>query len=104
MNDGIPEREYLGEEIDLKFSSVDDFARFVCEKGQGAAMFKLDLKVAYRQINVFRGDVRKLGYKWLNCIYCNKSVVWGQVLTYDIIMNLDLWEVFIQQNNKYFTE
>ena len=52
VNSFIPKDEYLGQNIVLKFPTVDALVEIVVSKGSGCLMFKKDLKRAYRQIPV----------------------------------------------------
>ena len=48
INDGIPENEYLGSQIDLKLPTIDFMSDTVWELGPGCLMYKLDLSHGYR--------------------------------------------------------
>ena len=77
VNDGIIKGQYLGEDWDLRYPSVDAFAKLVFRKGQGCLMYKRDLKRAYRQIPICPGDVRKLGYVWKGNLYLDTTLSMG---------------------------
>ena len=54
----------------LKFPRVDDIAALIRKKGVGCAIFKRDLKSAYRQlVRADYGDVHLLGFTWNNDLY-----------------------------------
>ena len=76
-NDGIQKQSYLQNDIDLKYPSVDEFAFEVYRKGRGAAMYKVDLKAACRQIPICPGDVRKMGYVWKGKLYLDRVLSMG---------------------------
>lgn len=77
VNDGIPKGEYLGEEITLKFSKVDDVCNMIWEEGQGCLLWKRDMKSWFRQFRVCPGDARKLGYKWKGEYYVDIAIPMG---------------------------
>ena len=54
--------EYLGQEANLKYPSVDHLVKINMKKGHGCLIFKRDLKRAYRQISVCPADIPLLGY------------------------------------------
>ena len=54
----------------LKLPRVDDIAALIRKKGVGCAIFKRDLKSAYRQlVRADYGDVHLLGFTWNNDLY-----------------------------------
>ena len=69
LNDGIDKSSYLGQPIELKLPSIDDYTALIESKGRGCCLFKQDLKQAYRQIPVDGGDVHKLGYVWKGQVF-----------------------------------
>ena len=64
VNSDIPKDTYIGEIFSLKFPSVDALVELVKKKGPGCALFKRDLRRAYRQLPVDPGDIHLLGYQW----------------------------------------
>ena len=77
LNDGIEKDSYLGEPIELKLPTIDDFTAIIESKGQGCLLFKRDLKQAYRQIPVDGGDVHKLGYIWDGHVFVDRVLPMG---------------------------
>ena len=77
VNGGIDKYSYLGESIRLRYPSVDDLAKLVREKGRGCALFKRDLRRAYRQFPVDPGDVHLLGYRWKNQLIFDCTLTMG---------------------------
>ncbi len=77
MNDGINKGTYLGESMKLEYPKVDDLVELVRLKGTGCALFKQDLKCAYRQIPVCPGDYILLGYVWRKAIYIDMVLPMG---------------------------
>ena len=59
----------MGQPVKLTFPSVDHLVTLVKKHGQGCALFKRDLKRAYRQIPVDPDDVHLLGYAWESKLY-----------------------------------
>ena len=52
LNDAISKTQYLGQEIELHYFTIEDLSDLVSELGRGAVIYKRDLKKAYRQIPV----------------------------------------------------
>ncbi|KAL9965660.1 hypothetical protein ACROYT_G029497 [Oculina patagonica] len=69
VNDGIPSKQYLGEDFSLVYPTVDDVAARILALGPGCLLFKRDLKRAYRQFPVDPGDYHLLGYSWQNQMF-----------------------------------
>ena len=77
VNSGIDRHTYLGEPVRLKYPSVDSLVELVKMKGRGCALYKRDLKRAYRQIPVDPGDIHLLGFKWKNSVYLDLFLPMG---------------------------
>ena len=77
INGGIDKYHYLGEKISLRYPSVDNLVQVIREKGNGCALFKRDLKRAYRQFPVDPGDLNLLGYSWKGQLYVDRMLVMG---------------------------
>ena len=70
VNDLIPKKEFLGKKCDLRYPGVDDLVKIIKSKGRGCALFKRDLKSAYRQLlRVDPGDIHLLGFSWKGKLY-----------------------------------
>ena len=69
VNSQIEKEIYLGENIDLKYPSVDALCEKIVELGPGCHLFKRELKRAYRQIPIFPGDYHKVGFRWKGKTY-----------------------------------
>ena len=78
VNDGISSESYLGEEVTLKYASIESVCALVLEVGEGAHIYKRDLKQAYRQIPVDPGDYCLLGYYWNDNLYFDVVLAMGQ--------------------------
>ncbi|KAI8490524.1 cytoplasmic pattern recognition receptor signaling pathway in response to virus [Branchiostoma belcheri] len=77
VNDGIPAKQYLGEDFILTLPSYDAFETLIRDKGPGCYMFKRDLRRAYRQIPVDPHDYYLLGYRWRDKLYYDSSFPFG---------------------------
>lgn len=77
VNDGIAKNEYLGEEVNLKFPTVDALIQLIKIKGRNSLMFKKDLRRAYRQLPVDPGDWNYLGYQWKSHLFMDKFLTMG---------------------------
>ena len=78
VNDGISKDVYLGEVIDLHYASVEQVCQMVLAVGEGAVIYKRDLRHAYRQIPVDPGDYKYLGYFWKDLFYFDTVLAMGQ--------------------------
>ena len=65
------------QDLSLRYPSIDSLVDLVVQCGRGCAMFKRDLKRAYRQIPVDPGDIHVLGYKWDNKLYFDTALPMG---------------------------
>lgn len=77
VNGGIDKDEYLGQAVKLVYPSVDDLVNIIRKKGRGCALFKRDLKGAYRNFPVDPGDLHLLGYKWEGKYYVDRVLTMG---------------------------
>ena len=70
VNDFIPRSEFLGEPYSLRYPRVDNLVNIIKRKGRGCALWKRDLKKAYRQL-VWTDpqDVNFLGFRWKGKYY-----------------------------------
>lgn len=70
VNDLISKKDYLGERYTLTYPKVDDLVEMIKVKGRGCALFKRDLKAAYRQLlRVDPKDIPLLGFVWKGKLY-----------------------------------
>ena len=70
VNDLISRNEFLGEKFKLIYPKVDQLVSQIKLKGRGCAMFKRDLKAAYRQLlRVDPKDIPLLGFVWRGKLY-----------------------------------
>ena len=77
VNGGIDKYSYLGEKVNLRYPSISDLVHMVIKKGPGCALYKRDLRRAYRQIPVDPGDLQFLVYKWKGALYVDCALVMG---------------------------
>lgn len=77
VNDGILKDQYLNEEINIRYPTVDDLVDLIKKKGKSCHLFKRDLKRAYRQIFIDPGDVHLMGYKWKGHMYFDTVLTMG---------------------------
>ena len=70
VNDAIEKYMYLGEPYKLTYPGVDDLVKIVKAKGKGCALFKRDLKSAYRQLlRLDPKDIPLVAFTWNGEIY-----------------------------------
>ena len=72
VNGGIDKDSYLGDPIRLRYPSVEDLVHIIWQKGRGCALFKRDLRRAYRQFPVDPGDLHLLAYQWKGAIMIDR--------------------------------
>ena len=77
INQGIDKDSYLGVPARVYLPNVDTLVRFIKQKGQGCALYKRDLRRAYRQIYVDPGDIHLLGFKWNGQSYVDVTLPMG---------------------------
>ena len=78
VNSGISKDTYLDETFDLHYTGVDEICNLVLSIGQGAVIYKRDLRHAYRQFPVDPRDYQYLGYSWKGKIYFDSVLAMGQ--------------------------
>ncbi len=72
MNDGIDK-----DLCSLAYTSVDNVAREIVRRGQGALMAKIDIQQAYRNVPIYPWDRTLLGMKWKEVVYIDKVLPFG---------------------------
>lgn len=76
VNDGIS-RDYCS----LKYASVDDAVFMARALGRGAKLVKIDLKDAYRLIQVHPDDYHLLGVVWDGHTFIDRALPWPTLCT-----------------------
>lgn len=71
INDGINKDVYQGEEVNLRYPTVDDLVNLIYKRKQEnptakILLWKRDLKSCYRQFHLCPGSVHLVGYKFEN--------------------------------------
>ena len=75
---GLSANDAIDPELSLiAYTSIDDAAHFVQLLGRGCLLAKLDLREAYRAVPVHPADQPKLGVKWKEAVYINRSLPFG---------------------------
>ena len=78
VNSGISKEYYLEEKIESHYASVEEICKMVLDIGQGAVLYKRDLRQAYRQFPVDPADYYLLGYHWNDQYYFDTVLAMGQ--------------------------
>ena len=78
VNSGISKEFYLEQKIQSHYASVEEVCSMVLEIGQGAVIYKRDLRQAYRQFPVDPADYYLLGYFWGEHYYFDTVLAMGQ--------------------------
>ena len=63
LNEAVDKDTYLGREVKLTYPGMDDLVDLIQRIGVGCALFKTDLKHAYRQIYYDPGSIHLVGFK-----------------------------------------
>ncbi len=79
VNDSINKKWYMGDEIELKFPTVDNLVAQILSLNGECYAWKRDLKSFYRSIPVCLGDIAKLGYSVDGNIYFDRVLPMGMV-------------------------
>ena len=77
VNDGINKDKYMDTEITLKYPTIDTLAHRVVQLGVGSAVFKKDLKSAFRQLFGDPFDFILMLYKWKGRFFVDLAVAIG---------------------------
>ena len=77
VNDGIPSTTYLGEACKLQYPSVDSLVELIKQKGRGCALYKRDLRRAYRQFHIDPGDMHLMGFTWNGKTFIDVTLAMG---------------------------
>ena len=78
VNEGISKEFYLGESVELHYTSVEQICGMVRRAGVGSVIYKRDLRHAYRQFGVDPLDYGLLGYFWDNEFFIDTVLAMGQ--------------------------
>ena len=74
VNQGISKDCYMGMDIHLTYPTVDTLARRIAQLGVGIAVFKKDLKSAFRQLLGDPFDFSLMIYQWGGAYYVDLAV------------------------------
>jgi len=77
VNYGINKDVYLGENIQMRYPTVDNIIELINAKGRGCMLYKRDMKKAFRQIRIDPGDIHLLSFKWKGLIYVDTVLAMG---------------------------
>ena len=77
VNSFVSKDLYLGDKVELFFPKIDDFIGLILNKGQGALMYKLDLRRAYRQISICPSNYNLVAFQWKKHIFCDTVLPMG---------------------------
>ena len=103
VNSGIDKRFYCGNEIDLKYPTIDTLARRVADIGPNALMWKRDLKRFFRQLNLCPRDYSLIGYRWNNLLFFDTSIPMGLTSAAYCAQRISNCIVFIHNSIGYWS-
>ena len=76
LNDHVTKEHFDSTRFALKLPSIDGIVNDIISTGEDPVMFKVDVARAFRTLTV---DALKLGIKWNNKFYLDKSVAFGWI-------------------------
>ena len=77
VNEKIPKDQYLGQDMVLRYPTVDSLVELIKKKGRGCALMKSDFRRAYKQIQVDPADWNFLGLTWNGSLYFDVTMPMG---------------------------
>lgn len=103
INAGIDKNRYQGEEVTLKYPTVDDLVNLIWKRktenpGQKVLLWKRDLKSCYRQFHLCPGSVHLVGYKWDDKYYYDLVLAMGSSSSAQICQKITDMVSYIFQN------
>ena len=63
--------------MDLIYPKIDHFIQLIKTKGNGCLLIKIDLRKAFRQINICLGDYNLVSFIWKNTYFVIQYYLWG---------------------------
>lgn len=93
INDGIDKDVYQGEEVKLKYPTVDDLAQLILNRKAAnpdadVLIWKRDLKSCYRQFQLCPGSVHLVGYKFNNKYWYDLVLAMGSTSSAQICQKI----------------
>lgn len=93
INAGIDKDFYEGQEVDLKYPTVDDLVELIFKKkkqhpNQKKISWKRDLKSCYRQFHLCPGSVHLVGYKFQEKYWYDLVLAMGSSSSADICQKI----------------
>ena len=79
LNDHVTKEHFDGTRFTLKLPSIDGIVNDIISTEEDPVMFKVDVTRALRNLPVDPVDALKLGIKWNNKFYLDKSVAFGWI-------------------------
>ena len=77
VNSSIKKDKFYGDDMTLKYPSVDNLAAIMVKKGKKCKIFKVDLKKAYRQLKMDPGCIHLVGFVVDNLFYFDVALSMG---------------------------
>ena len=101
VNDGIDKHKYLGQEICLKYPNIDSFTEMIRRVGVGCAIFKTDLKKAFKQLGYDPASINLVAFMVDNLVYIDVTVSMGLKIAAFICQSVVEAIVFIYEKRGY---
>ena len=79
LNDHVTKEIFDSTRFVLKLPSIDDIVSGIIRTGEDPVMFKVDVARAFRNLPVDPVDALKLGIKWKDKFYLDRSVAFGWI-------------------------
>ena len=77
VNDGIDKNTYYGQEIMLKYPTIDNLAKRISQLGSGCLVWKKDLLRYFHQVPACPRDYPLIGFRWDGLLYFDKYMPMG---------------------------
>ena len=69
VNDYISKTEYMGQQVEVKYPTIDTLAKRIAELGKNCLLYKRDLERYFRQIPVCPLDYSLLVWRWRGLLF-----------------------------------
>ena len=79
LNDNVDKLKFDGKSFSLKFPTVDDICREICDSNTEVLLSKIDIARAFRNLRVDPADALKFGISWKGQYYLDLGVAFGWI-------------------------
>ena len=79
LNDNVNKLKFDGKSFSLKFPTVDDICREICDSNTEVLLSKIDIARAFRNLRIDPADALKFGISWKGHYYLDLGVAFGWI-------------------------